>query len=51
MLDQESIAIVGMACRFPGARNATEYWRNLRRGTDTITRFTPEESVAYVTGQ
>ncbi|MEY4673117.1 MAG: Beta-ketoacyl synthase, N-terminal domain, partial [Planctomycetota bacterium] len=23
------IAIVGMACRFPGARNPREFWRNL----------------------
>ncbi|MGW9086312.1 aminotransferase class I/II-fold pyridoxal phosphate-dependent enzyme [Streptomyces yangpuensis] len=26
---REAIAIVGMACRFPGARNLNEYWRLL----------------------
>ncbi len=31
------IAIVGMACRFPGARNIDEFWANLLDGRDTIT--------------
>lgn len=26
---QEDIAVVGMACRFPGARNVNQYWRLL----------------------
>ncbi len=32
----EPIAIVGMGCRFPGARNPDEYWSNLRNGVDAI---------------
>ena len=28
----DGIAIVGMAGRFPGARNIDEFWRNLRNG-------------------
>ena len=40
------IAIVGMACRFPGAANVTEFWRNLRAGRESITFFSPEELVA-----
>ena len=31
-----SIAVVGMAGRFPGARNLTEFWRNLRDGVESI---------------
>ena len=39
----EGIAIVGMAGRFPGARNLDEFWRNLRDGVETISSFTEEE--------
>jgi acyl transferase domain-containing protein/thioesterase domain-containing protein len=31
-----SIAIVGMAGRFPGARNTAEFWQNLRNGVESI---------------
>jgi acyl transferase domain-containing protein/thioesterase domain-containing protein/acyl carrier protein len=31
-----SIAIVGMAGRFPGARNISEFWRNLHDGVESI---------------
>jgi phthiocerol/phenolphthiocerol synthesis type-I polyketide synthase C len=33
------IAIVGMACRFPGAANPGEFWRNLRDGAESITQL------------
>jgi acyl transferase domain-containing protein/surfactin synthase thioesterase subunit/acyl carrier protein len=33
------IAIVGIACRFPGASSATEFWDNLCRGVESITRL------------
>nr|AKA59416.1 polyketide synthase [uncultured bacterium AB_1383] len=46
MANTESIAIVGMACRFPGARNVDEYWANLRAGRDSIRRFGREELLA-----
>ncbi len=42
----EGIAIVGLAGRFPGARDAQEFWRNLAAGRDGITRFTDEELAA-----
>jgi acyl transferase domain-containing protein/NADPH:quinone reductase-like Zn-dependent oxidoreductase/acyl carrier protein len=32
----EPIAIVGMACRFPGAADLRSYWRLLRDGVDAI---------------
>ncbi|WP_343311472.1 type I polyketide synthase [Bacillus atrophaeus] len=37
------IAIIGMACRFPGARNIDEFWENLKTGTESITFFSKEE--------
>nr|QEO74622.1 Beta-ketoacyl synthase [uncultured bacterium] len=39
----EDIAIVGMAGRFPGAKNVAEFWRNLRGGVESISFFTDEE--------
>src|ERR1700751_1631340 len=38
-----AIAIIGMACRFPGANNITTFWRNLCRGMESITHFSREE--------
>ena len=40
---QDAIAVIGMAGRFPGARNINEFWRNLRDGVESIRPFTPEE--------
>ena len=37
------IAVVGMACRFPGADNILQYWNNLLEGRDTIKHFSDEE--------
>jgi acyl transferase domain-containing protein len=37
------IAIIGMAGRFPGARNVEEFWRNLRDGVESISFFSDEE--------
>ena len=42
----EPIAIVGLACRVPGAQNPRELWQNLRAGVDSITRFEPAELLA-----
>ncbi|MFH9663616.1 beta-ketoacyl synthase N-terminal-like domain-containing protein, partial [Streptomyces sp. NPDC017248] len=30
------VAIIGMAGRFPGARDLTEFWENLRDGVESI---------------
>ena len=39
----EPIAIVGMACRFPGGANDLDaYWQLLRQGVDAITNIPPE---------
>ncbi|HEX8853608.1 MAG TPA: type I polyketide synthase, partial [Pyrinomonadaceae bacterium] len=37
------MAIIGMAGRFPGAKNLGEFWRNLRDGVESISFFTTEE--------
>ncbi len=39
----ESIAIIGMAGRFPGAGNIREFWENLKNGIDSIHELTDEE--------
>jgi acyl transferase domain-containing protein len=40
------IATVGMAARFPGARNIEEYWRNLCDGVESISFFSDAEVLA-----
>jgi non-ribosomal peptide synthase protein (TIGR01720 family) len=40
------IAVIGMACRFPGARNANQFWRNLRDGVESISFFSDAEMIA-----
>ena len=39
----DAIAIVGMAGRFPGARDVRELWRNLVAGTESVTFFRDHE--------
>lgn len=40
------IAVIGMAGRFPGARDVAEFWRNLRDGVESIKALTDEELLA-----
>jgi acyl transferase domain-containing protein len=42
-MDGTEIAIVGLAGRFPGARDVDEFWHNLRDGVESITFFTDQE--------
>lgn len=42
-LNGAEIAIIGMACRFPGARDLNQYWENLLAANNTIMHFTPQE--------
>lgn len=42
MTEREPIAVVGLDCRFPGARNAQEYWSLLMDGRDGTDRV-PEQ--------
>jgi acyl transferase domain-containing protein len=39
----DGVAIIGMAGRFPGARNLEEFWTNLREGRESVTQFSEEE--------
>ena len=51
------IAIIGMACRFPGAADPASFWTNLRDGVESIERLDAAallvagESPALLTGQ
>ena len=40
------IAVIGMAGRFPGAKNLEQFWQNLRDGVESIKFFTDEELLA-----
>ncbi len=40
------IAVIGMAGRFPGARDVGEFWRNLCAGVESIAVFSEEELAA-----
>ncbi|MFJ4187798.1 type I polyketide synthase [Kitasatospora sp. NPDC089509] len=40
------VAIIGMACRFPGADSPERFWDVLREGRETLTRYTDEELLA-----
>ncbi|MCV3216666.1 acyltransferase domain-containing protein [Plectonema radiosum NIES-515] len=43
IIDGDAIAIIGMAGRFPGAKNVNIFWQNLRDGVESITFFNDEE--------
>ncbi|MEL7499891.1 MAG: SDR family NAD(P)-dependent oxidoreductase [Planctomycetota bacterium] len=33
---REDIAVIGMSCRFPGAKNVDQFWDNLLNGVDSV---------------
>ncbi|HKG20346.1 MAG TPA: beta-ketoacyl synthase N-terminal-like domain-containing protein, partial [Blastocatellia bacterium] len=37
------IAVIGLTCRFPGAANYVEFWRNLRDGVESISFLSDQE--------
>ena len=41
--DETAIAIVGMAGRFPRARDLDQFWENLMAGVDCVSVISPEE--------
>ena len=42
---EERIAIVGMACRFPGGPDLAAFWKQLATGRDAVTRGRPDHVV------
>ncbi|MFP5264070.1 MAG: SDR family oxidoreductase [Blastocatellia bacterium] len=42
-LNGSEIAIVGMSCRFPGAQTPLQFWKNLCRGVESLTRLTADD--------
>ncbi|MFF5262921.1 type I polyketide synthase [Actinomadura viridis] len=48
--EAEHIAVIGLACRFPGAAGPEEFWDNLVRGVDSVTRL-PERPVPGGSGE
>ena len=43
---ETSIAIIGLAGRYPGAANVDQYWRNLRDGVESVRFFSRRELAA-----
>lgn len=37
------IAVIGMSCRFPKAKNTRQFWENLMNGVNTVSFFSDEE--------
>ncbi|MDX3578124.1 beta-ketoacyl synthase N-terminal-like domain-containing protein [Streptomyces sp. FL07-04A] len=44
--DRQLVAVVGMACRFPGARDVQEYWDNLLEGASFLSPLMDGEARA-----
>ncbi|WP_320175464.1 non-ribosomal peptide synthetase/type I polyketide synthase [Maridesulfovibrio sp.] len=40
------IAIIGIGCRFPGAKDKDTFWDNLRNGVDVLAEYTDDELIA-----
>lgn len=43
---QNKIAVIGMTCRFPGAKNVDEFWQNLQDGVESVSFFSDDELLA-----
>ena len=39
---RELVAIIGMACRFPGANNYGQFWKNMEAGVNSISEIPPK---------
>jgi acyl transferase domain-containing protein len=38
----QDVAVVGIACRFPGAEGYVQFWENLEQGVNSIREITPD---------
>jgi phthiocerol/phenolphthiocerol synthesis type-I polyketide synthase E len=43
--EEEGIALIGMAGRFPGALDIDAFWRNIRDGIESITFLSDQEQI------
>jgi amino acid adenylation domain-containing protein len=43
MKKSRAVAIIGLDCRFPGARDAAAFWANLQGGVESVSFFSDEE--------
>ncbi len=43
LIEEGAVAIVGLSCRVPKARNKEEFWANLCEGKESITYFSSDE--------
>lgn len=46
MNEDNAVAIIGMACRFPGAPDLASYWDLIASGREGLTRFDDAELAA-----
>ncbi|MFD7337547.1 type I polyketide synthase [Streptomyces violascens] len=46
MTADHAVAVIGMACRYPGAADVRAYWELLRGGVEGLTRFDVDDLVA-----
>ncbi len=40
------VAVIGLACRMPGAPSVAQFWQNLASGVESIARFSEEQVLA-----
>lgn len=40
---ESDIAVIGISCRFPGAKDANEFWENLQKGRESVSFFSENE--------
>ncbi|MBI1390258.1 MAG: SDR family NAD(P)-dependent oxidoreductase [bacterium] len=45
-MDASGVAIIGMACRFPGAETIDRFWENLCKGVESISELSDAELLA-----
>ncbi|MET0236328.1 MAG: beta-ketoacyl synthase N-terminal-like domain-containing protein [Kibdelosporangium sp.] len=45
-MTENSVAVIGMACRYPQAGDVGQFWANLRAGAEGITHFERDDLVA-----
>jgi phthiocerol/phenolphthiocerol synthesis type-I polyketide synthase E len=41
--DRDDVAVIGLSCRFPGARDVEEFWANICAGVESVDTFDAEQ--------